>query len=372
MSPPVVVWGAGAIGGTIGAALARAGREVLLVDRAEDHVQAINRAGLTITGPIASYSVRVRATTPERLEGTFETVLLAVKGQDTLAATNALRPHLAAGGAVVSVQNGLNERTIAGIVGPERTIGCFVNFGADYQGPGVIMYGGRGAVVVGELDGRRTPRIESLHALLRLFEAEAVLTDNIFGYLWSKLIYGGLLFATALTDEPIADVLEAPRYRPMLGALGREIAAVAAAEGVRLEAFNGFDPQGVHRGRRAARARALVRRDGRLQPQVGQEPQRHLARPRGPQAADRGRRVPGPDRRDRRPAWHRDTAHEPAGPADPRPRAGPQAAGLGDPRPADRRLRQRGRTWAQRFGGWARIAASLTSTPQPGASVSTR
>jgi 2-dehydropantoate 2-reductase len=243
VSPPVVVWGAGAIGGTIGAALARAGREVLLVDRAEDHVQAIEREGLAITGPIASYSVRVRATTPERLEGSFETVLLAVKGQDTVAATNALRPHLAAGGAVVSVQNGLNERTIAGIVGPERTIGCFVNFGADYQGPGVIMYGGRGAVVVGELDGRRTPRIESLHALFRRFEAEAVLTDNIWGYLWSKLIYGALLFATALTDEPIADVLEAPRYRPMLGALGREIAAVAAAEGVRLEAFNGFDPQ---------------------------------------------------------------------------------------------------------------------------------
>ncbi len=243
MSAPTLVWGAGAIGGTIGAALARAGRDVLLVDRAADHVEAINREGLAITGPIASYSVRARAMTPERLEGVFETVLLCVKGQDTLAATRALAPHLAAEGAVVSVQNGLNEPIIAGIVGPERTIGCFVNFGADYQGPGVVMYGGRGAVVVGELDGRRTPRIESLHELFRSFDADAVLTDNIFGYLWSKLIYGALLFATALTDEPIADVLEAPRYRPMLGALGREIAAVAAAERVRLEPFNGFDPK---------------------------------------------------------------------------------------------------------------------------------
>jgi 2-dehydropantoate 2-reductase len=243
MSAPIVVWGAGAIGGCIGAALARADREVLLVDRAVDHVEAINRAGLTITGPIESYSVRARATTPERLEGTFETVLLCVKGQDTLAATRALAPHLAAEGAVVSVQNGLNERIIAGIVGPERTVGCFVNFGADYQEPGVVMYGGRGAVVVGEFDGRRTPRIESIHALFRIFDAEAVLTDNIWGYLWSKLIYGALLFATALTDDSIADVLEAPRYRPVLAALGREVAAVAAAEGVRLEPFNGFDPE---------------------------------------------------------------------------------------------------------------------------------
>jgi 2-dehydropantoate 2-reductase len=242
VSGKVLVWGAGAIGGTIGAALARAGYDVLLVDRAADHVAAINRDGLAITGPIESYTVRARATTPERVAGTFETVLLAVKGQDTEGATRALAPHLAPDGCVVSAQNGLNERIIAGIVGAERTIGCFVNFGADYHGPGVVMYGGRGAVVVGELDGRRTPRIERVHALLRAFEPDAVLTANIWGYLWSKLIYGALLFATALTDEPIADVLAAPRYRAALAALGREVAAVAAAEQVRLEAFNGFDP----------------------------------------------------------------------------------------------------------------------------------
>jgi 2-dehydropantoate 2-reductase len=243
VSTPLVVWGAGAIGGCIGAALARAGREVLLVDRAEEHVEAINREGLAITGPIERYSVRARATTPEQVEGVFETVLLCVKGQDTEAATPALAPHLAADGAVVSVQNGLNERIIAGLVGDERIIGCFVNFGADYERPGVVMYGGRGAVVVGEPDGRRTPRIERIHELFRLFDPDAVLTDHIWGYLWSKLIYGALLFATALTDASIADVLEAPRYRPVLTALGREVAAVAAAERVRLEAFNGFDPQ---------------------------------------------------------------------------------------------------------------------------------
>jgi 2-dehydropantoate 2-reductase len=238
----VLVWGAGAIGGTIGAALARAGHEVLLIDRAADHVEAINRKGLEITGPIESYSVRVPATTPDGVEDVFAIVLLAVKGQDTAAATRALAPHLAPDGCVISAQNGLNERIIAEIVGAERTIGCFVNFGADYHGPGVVMYGGRGAVVVGELDGRRTPRIEALHALLRDFERDAVLTDNIWGFLWSKLIYGGLLFATALTNDSIADVLAASGHRAVLTALGREIAAVAAAERVRLEAFNGFDP----------------------------------------------------------------------------------------------------------------------------------
>jgi 2-dehydropantoate 2-reductase len=252
VSARVLVWGAGAIGGSIGAALVRAGHEVLFVDRAEDHVAAINRGGLEITGPIHSYRVRARATTPERVEGEFPTVLLAVKGQDTEAAVRALAPHLAPDGCVISAQNGLNEQMIAQIIGAARTIGCFVNFGADYHGPGMVMYGGRGAVVVGELDGRRTARIEEIHKLLREFDADAILSDNVWGYLWSKLIYGALLFATALTDESIADVLEERRYRPMLSALGREVAAVAAAEQIRLEAFNGFDPAAFMAGADAA------------------------------------------------------------------------------------------------------------------------
>jgi 2-dehydropantoate 2-reductase len=253
---PIAIWGAGAIGGSIGAALAHAGQEVHFVDRAADHVAAINRSGLEITGPIRQYTVRARASTPEQVEGTFATVLLCVKGQDTAAAARALAPHLAPDGCVVSAQNGLNERVIAGIVGEARTIGCFVNFGADYHGPGLVMYGGRGAVVVGELDGRRSDRVEAIHRLLRIFDDDAVLTANIWGFLWSKLIYGALLFATALTDEPIADVLEAKRYRPLLAALGQEIAAIAAAERVRLEPFDGFDPAAFTSG---APADALAR-----------------------------------------------------------------------------------------------------------------
>jgi 2-dehydropantoate 2-reductase len=252
----ILIWGAGAIGGSIGAALAYAGDDVLFVDRAADHVAAINRSGLEITGPIHRYTVHAPARTPEQVEGAFGTVLLCVKAQDTEAAVRALAPHLAPDGAVVSAQNGLNERVIAGIVGEARTIGCFVNFGADYHGPGLVMYGGRGAVVVGELDGRRSARIDAVHRLFRTFEEDAVLTDNIWGYLWSKLIYGALLFATALTDDSIADVLDARRYRPVLAALGQEVAAVAAAERIRLEPFDGFDPAAFTAG---APAPALAR-----------------------------------------------------------------------------------------------------------------
>ena len=200
------------------------------------------RAGSRSPGPIAPGRIAVRACLPSEVKGLFDLVVLCVKAQDTEGAAKVLAPHLAPEGAVVSAQNGLNELIIAEAVGRERTIGCFVNFGADYHGPGTVMYGGRGAVVVGELDGSRTARIERIHKLFQSFEPNAVLTSNIFGYLWSKLIYGALLFATALTDDPIADVLDDSTHRPTLIELGREIARVAAAEGVSLEAFNGFDP----------------------------------------------------------------------------------------------------------------------------------
>ena len=237
-----LVWGAGAIGGTLGAYLTRAGHDVTLVDQVQDHVAAINRAGLRITGPIAEFSVRAPAFTPNALSGEWETIILATKAHHTETAVRALRSHLSQSGCVISAQNGLNELAIADAVGPERTVGAFVNFGADYLEPGVIHYGGRGAVVVGEIDGRLTPRAQAVGAVLRDFDQRAMVTANIWGYLWGKEAYGAMLFATALTNESIADALARPEYRAIYIALTREILAVARARRVRPEAFDGFDP----------------------------------------------------------------------------------------------------------------------------------
>jgi len=239
---PLLVWGAGAIGGTVGAYWRRAGHDVLFVDRDADHVAAINRDGLKITGPIEEFTVKAPALLAKDVKGKFDTVFLCVKAPDTPSATEALAPFVADSGCVVSLQNGLNERVIAAKIGAERTIGAFVNFGADYLSPGVVHYAGHGAVVIGELDGKKTPRIEGLHRLMQQFDDRAVLTANIWGYLWGKLAYGALLFATALTNESIADCLASKKHRPLFIALAREVEGVAVSSGVKLESFDGFDP----------------------------------------------------------------------------------------------------------------------------------
>jgi 2-dehydropantoate 2-reductase len=237
-----LIWGAGAIGGTLGAYLARAGGDVTMVDTVVEHVDAIARAGLRVTGPIDEFTVRLPAFTPQTLSGTWDEIVLATKAHHTDAASRALLPHLTAGGYVVSAQNGLNELAIAEVVGTERTVGAFINFGADYLEPGVIHYGGHGAVVVGEIDGRITPRATAIRDAWRHFAARAMVTPNIWGYLWGKEAYGAMLFATALTNESIADALAMTAYRYLYIALAREILSVAAVRTVRPEAFDGFDP----------------------------------------------------------------------------------------------------------------------------------
>ena len=245
---PLLIWGAGAMGGSIGAALVKSGEGVLFVDTDRDHVAALNESGLRITGPVMEGSFGVQALHPEDLHGTFPIIFLCVKAHHTREATAQLLGHLTSQGAVVSIQNGLCELEIAEVLGQGRTVGAFVNFGADYLEPGVVHRGNRGAVVVGEPDGRETERVQEIHRLLRVFEPNAVLTENIFGFLWGKLAYAALLFATALTDASIAEVLESPPHRPLLRALGREVVAVAEGQGIRLEGFDGFGPQAFSPG----------------------------------------------------------------------------------------------------------------------------
>ena len=117
MSDPILIWGAGAIGGTVGAHFARAGLPVVFVDRDAAHVAAIVSQGLRIEGPVAQFAVQAKAVTPGEVEGVFSCVLLCVKAQDTNSAAQALLPHLADNGYVASFQNGLNELELAGIVG---------------------------------------------------------------------------------------------------------------------------------------------------------------------------------------------------------------------------------------------------------------
>jgi 2-dehydropantoate 2-reductase len=233
------VFGAGAIGGTVGAYMVRGGQDVLFVDREVEHVQAMQTRGLTIRGFDETFTVPAEAVAPDALPGRLETVLLACKAPATETAVRSFADRLAPDGCVVSLQNGLNELTIAREVGQARTIGAFVNFSADYLEPGLIHFGGRGAFYLGELDGSITPRLEQLQQALGHW-GNVQLTDNIWGFLWGKQAYGAMLFASALTNASMGEAID--QHREVMVELAREVLRVAAANGVAPLGFDGFEP----------------------------------------------------------------------------------------------------------------------------------
>jgi len=254
----ILVYGAGAIGGTIAAYWARAGVPVLMVDVMEVHVERCRTEGMLIEGKNGGFTQVVPAVTPSELDGTFSRVVLAVKSQNTQRALNDMLPHLAADGFIVSAQNGLNELVIAQHVGESRTVGCYVGFGADWQGPGHIVYGGRGEVVVGEIDGTVRTRTNDMHRLLSIFEPDAKITRNVWGFLWSKLALAAILLATALDNEGMDVSIGRPERFPIFDGLAREVMAVAHARGITPEPFRNFDPAAFLPGTPQSSSRSAV------------------------------------------------------------------------------------------------------------------
>jgi 2-dehydropantoate 2-reductase len=244
----LTIVGAGAIGGVLGAHLARAGHGVRLVDADAAHVEAIQRVGLAVGGAV-SFTVQLPAGRPETVEGPIEVLVLAVKALHTEAALRPLAGHLAPDGCVVSMQNGLEAERVADVVGAARTVPACLTFGAYYEGPGRVVYSGPGTLAVGELDGRVTARIRALAGALADFHPTAA-SPNVQGLRWSKLALTAVYFGTATADADVIDQLGLPACRAALGALAGEVADLALALGIRLEPLDGFDPRVFAGGRR--------------------------------------------------------------------------------------------------------------------------
>ena len=230
--------GGGAIGGTLAFHLVGAGHRVQVVDADAAHVAAIRERGLVIRGADGGErSVRVPAWGPDEATGSLGAVILAVKANATTTAARWIAPRLAADGYVASLQNGLCEPEIAAAVGAGRTVSAFVNLFADVVEPGVIADGGPGALVVGELDGTVGPRVRELVADLQAW-GPAVASENVAGFLWSKLAYGVVAAASAAVDDPIFETIEA--FPDLTVALAREVYAIAAAQGIAPEPFDAW------------------------------------------------------------------------------------------------------------------------------------
>ena len=130
MAKRMLFIGAGAIGSYLGSFLARAGHDVVLVDPWPEQVEMIRSRGIAVTGPHDPFEAKPPALHVhelQRLGADFDIAFIAMKAYDTAWATHLIRPYLSAEGFVVSLQNCLNEETIAGIVGWGRVVGVIAS-----------------------------------------------------------------------------------------------------------------------------------------------------------------------------------------------------------------------------------------------------
>jgi 2-dehydropantoate 2-reductase len=242
---PYTVVGAGAIGGTLAVHLHAQGVPVQLVDADPAHVAAIRRNGLQLQTPSGTTTAKLPVFGLDDAPDRLGRVLLAVKAQATDRAAEWIAARLLADGYVASLQNGLNEAAIAAHVGDDRTIIAFVDLFADVLEPGVIKDGGAGGMALGEYSGGVSQRVGQLAEDLGHWGAPVV-SDNVAGFLWSKLGFGAMLTTTALADADMSELID--RHRPAMNELAAEVFDVAAAEGIRLEGFDAFDPEVYRRG----------------------------------------------------------------------------------------------------------------------------
>jgi 2-dehydropantoate 2-reductase len=145
----------------------------------------------------------------------------------------ALLPFLTDATDVVSLQNGINEDTIAGLVGAERTIGCVVGFGATWIEPGHITLDADGDLQVGRLDGSSDVRLSAVADLLGLAFVTRT-TSNIRGALWGKMLVNSMTVLGALAGMLTGELLEDPARRRVVCSVIAEGVRVAHAEGVDL------------------------------------------------------------------------------------------------------------------------------------------
>jgi 2-dehydropantoate 2-reductase len=249
----VCVIGAGAVGGYVGAHMAKAGEDVVLVDPWPEHVEAMRLRGLVVDGMAGIVETAVRALhicdVPQlALEQPFDVVFIAVKAYDTAWATQLAMPLLAPTGCVVSLQNGINESAIAEIAGWPRVLGVSVSaLAAELVAPGRIVRNSplgddkKAGMRVGEPSGQKTPRAERLARLLAHGDS-CKLTTNLWGERWSKLtinaMRNGVCALTGYTgrqrdDDPIA--------RNLTISLGSSCVRVGRALGLSLEPVGGLD-----------------------------------------------------------------------------------------------------------------------------------
>ncbi|MCB2005577.1 MAG: 2-dehydropantoate 2-reductase, partial [Rhodoferax sp.] len=206
----IAVVGCGAMGSVYASVLAQAGNEVLVVDRWQAHVDAINRHGLRLEGPTGDRTVPMRAVLVAPQEP-VELVILAVKAADVAHAATSALPLIGPDTAVLTIQNGIGSAdTVSAVVGADRLmVGVASAFGASLQGPGHARHNAMQVVRFGAYATLEAERVAAVAQVWTAAGFDARAESDIAVIQWEKLICNAAYSAPcALTGMTVGAVME--------------------------------------------------------------------------------------------------------------------------------------------------------------------
>ena len=299
----IAIVGAGALGGYAGGSLAHLGHDVTLIDAWPEHIETIRKRGLELDGmtPEERFTVKPKTLHLTEVQSLAKTpvdvAVVAVKSYDTAWATALIKPYLSPEGFVVSLQNCLNEETIAAVVGWGRVLGVVASIiSVDMYEAGKIRRtvakgGDRHTVFrVGEPHGRVTQRAQMIAEWLSGIDSAKV-TTNLWGERWSKLVANGMgNGVTAATGLTSGDCLRNDTIRRFQIKLAGEAIRVGQALGFTLEKIRGIEPETFARASEGDK-QALAQVEPALIPKEGANPRGSIQRPSMAQDILKGRRT---------------------------------------------------------------------------------
>jgi 2-dehydropantoate 2-reductase len=230
----IAIVGSGGVGGYFGGRLAAAGADVTFLARGA-HLEALRTRGLRIDSPKGNIHLpRVNAVGDPAAIGPADIVFFAVKLYDTAGALAMLPPLIGPDTIVIPFQNGVESvETLTTAVGRAHTGGGVSYVSAVISEPGVIRHTAMDHLIFGEIDGRRSPRLERLLEACKPAGFQSTLSDNITVEIWTKFVrlsvFSGM---TAVTRSPIGVIVNDAELLEMLKTAARETMAVAHAKGV--------------------------------------------------------------------------------------------------------------------------------------------
>ena len=234
----IAIMGTGGVGGYYGGLLAKKGHNVTFIARGA-HLKVIQENGLRVKSIHGDFHVKPAQATDDSAQiGPVDLVVFCTKTYSIEEAATQIKPLIGPETTVLPLQNGIDAaERIGAVVGMEHMIGGATWISSAIEVPGVVKQVSQfRLVVIGELDGQITPRVQAIHQAFEETEITAELSENILKILWTKFVFISTASSLgSLTRLSIGMYRSVPETRAVMTGLMREVEAVARAQGVELD-----------------------------------------------------------------------------------------------------------------------------------------